>query len=286
MGLQGPLLDRLASVLQVRATVGSLNFSLAGLALGMLTLWLTGRLARLSQYVLELDVFPRFQLERGVDYTLSTLIRYMILLVGVLFGLAAVGVDTTKFTIVAGELGGGIGFGLQNIVNNFVSGLILLFERPIKVGDLIQVNERVGMLKQVGLRASIMRRAEGAEVISTNGLFLSNEVTNWTLSDPLRRIQLDIGVAYGSKPREVTGTLRSSRNRNSVSTWQRYSRKLARLRNSGPAAANPKRNWAGWAASPFHAHQVVAAARRAEEWATPGASRDVHNCPRLQSHSP
>ena len=205
--LLAPISEGLSSLLRAQLELGALRVSLGGLLAAALVLWLTSRISRLSRYVLELDVFPRFQMERGVDYTLSTLIHYLILLLGLLFGLAAVGVDTTKFTIVAGALSVGIGFGLQNIVNNFVSGLILLFERPIKVGDMIQVNDQVGLLKQVGLRASVLRTTEGAEVIVPNGQLLSTQVTNWTLSDPLRRLHLDIGVAYGNKPQEVMDLL-------------------------------------------------------------------------------
>jgi potassium efflux system protein len=207
MAVLSPVSDAINGLMKGHIVLGALNFTLGGLLSAVLVLWLTGRISRVSQYVLELDVFPRFQLERGVDYTLSTLMRYAILVFGVLFGLAAIGVDTTKFTIVAGALGVGIGFGLQNIVNNFVSGIILLFERPIKVGDLIQVNDQVGLLKQVGLRASVMRTTEGAEVIVPNGQLLSTQVTNWTLSDPLRRLAINIGVAYGNKPREVMALL-------------------------------------------------------------------------------
>ncbi len=207
MAILAPVSAAVTGLMKARITLGALSFSLGGLLAAGLVLWLTGRISRLSQHLLELDVFPRFQLERGVDYTLSTLMRYLILLLGFLFGLAAIGVDTTKFTIVAGALGVGIGFGLQNIVNNFVSGLILLFERPIKVGDLVQVGDQTGLLKQVGLRASVMRTTEGAEIIVPNGQLLSTQVTNWTLSDPLRRLHLDIGVAYGNKPREVMALL-------------------------------------------------------------------------------
>jgi len=203
MALLAPISDDLYNLLTAHLTLGALRISLGGLLGAALAIWLTSRMSRLSRYVLEQDIYPRFQMERGVDYTLSTVIHYLILLLGLLFGLAAIGVDTTKFTIVAGALSVGIGFGLQNIVNNFVSGLILLFERPIKVGDMIQLNDQIGLLKQVGLRASVLRTTEGAEVIVPNGQLLSTQVTNWTLSDPLRRLHLDIGVAYGNKPRVV-----------------------------------------------------------------------------------
>ena len=198
-----PISDGLNTLLKARLALGTLSFHLGGLLAALLVLWVSRKISRFSKTVLELDVYPHLQLEPGVNYTITTLVRYFIMLLGVLLALAAIGVDTTKFTVVAGALSVGIGFGLQNIVNNFVSGLILLFERPVRVGDTIQVAEQIGSLKQVGLRAAVLRTGEGAEVIVPNGQLLSTQVTNWTLSDPLRRLHLDIGVGYSSKPREV-----------------------------------------------------------------------------------
>jgi small-conductance mechanosensitive channel len=113
------------------------------------------------------------------------------------------GIDMTKFTILAGAFGVGLGFGLQNIVNNFVSGLILLFERPVHVGDMIQVGEREGRLRRIGMRASVIRTLEGSEVIVPNGQLISEEVLNWTLSDQQRRLEIPVGVAYGTDPERV-----------------------------------------------------------------------------------
>ncbi|MCW5872004.1 MAG: mechanosensitive ion channel, partial [Candidatus Eremiobacteraeota bacterium] len=202
-----PVSDGLHALLERRVVLGSLSFRLGGLLGALVVLWIAGKVSRFSKSVLELDVYPHLQLAPGVDYTITTLVRYLILLVGLLFALAAVGVDTTKLTIVAGALSVGIGFGLQNIVNNFVSGLILLCERPVKVGDTIQVDQQIGVLKQVGLRAAVLRTGEGSDVIVPNGDLLSTQVTNWTLSDPLRRLNLDIGVSYQSQPRQVLDLL-------------------------------------------------------------------------------
>lgn len=203
MAILSPLTTWMSGFLGASLSLGALQFSLGGLLGAILVLWFASKLSQFMRYVLELDIYPRFSLERGVDYTLSTVVHYVILSLGLLFGLAAVGVDSTKFTIIAGALGVGIGFGLQNIVNNFVSGLILLFERPIKVGDTIEVNNQIGLLRRVGLRASVVRTNEGAEIIVPNGTLLSTSVTNWTLSDPLRRLHLEVGVAYGSQPRQI-----------------------------------------------------------------------------------
>jgi small-conductance mechanosensitive channel len=106
--------------------------------------------------------------------------------------LNALKVDMTKFTILAGALSVGIGFGLQNIVNNFVSGLIVLFERPVKVGDTIQMDDVIGRVKHIGIRASIIASTSGAEVIIPNGKLISERVTNWTLSSKLRQIMITV----------------------------------------------------------------------------------------------
>ena len=100
-------------------------------------------------------------------------------------------------------LGVGIGFGLQNVVNNFVSGLILIFERPIQVGDAITVDQLMGRVRKIGMRASTIRTFEGAEVIIPNGLLLDGQLVNWTLSDQQRRIDISVGVAYGTDPDRV-----------------------------------------------------------------------------------
>jgi len=119
--------------------VGSLAISLGNVLAFLITVWAAFLLSRFLHFMLEEDIYPRVRLARGVPYAISTMVNYVILLVGFLFAVAAMGIDMTNFTILAGAFGVGQGFGLQNIVNNFVSGLILLFERPVNVGDVIQV---------------------------------------------------------------------------------------------------------------------------------------------------
>jgi small-conductance mechanosensitive channel len=101
----------------------------------------------------------------------------------------------------------GIGFGLQNVVSNFVAGLILLFERPIQLGDTVQLPDVWGAIKHIGIRASVIRSFDGAEVIVPNGLLISDKVTNWTLSDKRRRIGVDVGVDYGTPAQRVIDLL-------------------------------------------------------------------------------
>ena len=183
--------------------VGSLSISLGDVVLFIFTIWLAFAISRLIRFVLEEDVYPRVDLGGGVPYAISTMLHYVLLVAGFVLAIAALGFDLTKFTILAGALGVGLGFGLQTIVNNFVSGLILLFERPVKVGDTVQIGEHQGDLNRIGLRASVVRKVDGSEVIMPNSKLISEEVINWTLSDQQRRIEINIGVAYGSDPENI-----------------------------------------------------------------------------------
>jgi Mechanosensitive ion channel len=117
--------------------------------------------------------------------------------VGFFVALAALGVDFTKVTILAGAFTVGVGFGLQTVINNFVCGLILLFERPIKVGDVVQVDTDIGEVRRIGIRACFIRTAEGSEIIVPNGTIISNKVTNWTYSDRYRAVEVPVSVARG-----------------------------------------------------------------------------------------
>ena len=130
-------------------------------------------------------------------------------------GNSQAGVELNKFTVITGALGVGVGFGLQNIVNNFASGLILLFERPIRVEDTVEVSGLVGTVKRIGGRSSTIQTFQGAEVIVPNSNLLSNQVINWTLSSPWRRVDIPVGVAYGNDPKEIIKLLVSVAEKNS-----------------------------------------------------------------------
>jgi small-conductance mechanosensitive channel len=180
LSLRGPVIDRVRAILTADLTIGALSVSLGDVLVFALTVWAAFLLSRFIRFLLEEDVYPRAGLARGVPYAISTMLHYVILLVGFFVAIAAMGFDMTKFTILAGAFGVGLGFGMQNIVNNFVSGLILLFERPVKVGDVIQLEDTGGAVESLGIRASLIRTWDSSEIIVPNSKLISERVTNWT----------------------------------------------------------------------------------------------------------
>jgi small-conductance mechanosensitive channel len=208
-GIEASGRSALAGLLGAELSVGAVSVSLGDLFVFALTLWLSFALARFVNFVLQEDVFPRVRLARGVPYAVLSLVRYTLIFLGFLFALAAAGIELSKLTVIAGGLGVGIGFGLQNVVNNFVSGLILLFERPLQVGDVVELPSQNlwGEIKRIGIRASVIRAWEGGEVIVPNGQLISESVTNWTLSDRHRRVEVDVGVEYGTEAQRVIDLL-------------------------------------------------------------------------------
>jgi small-conductance mechanosensitive channel len=205
--LAATAISAVTAILSARLTLGALSISLGDVVLFALVVWLSFGLARLLNFVLNEDVFPRIHTGRGVPYAVSNLARYTVLFLGFVAALAAAGFELSKLTIIVGGLGVGIGFGLQNIFNNFMSGLILLFERPFQVGDALQIPEVWGEIKSIGIRASVIRGWDGTEVIVPNGRLISEPVTNWTLSDKRRRLEVTVGVEYGTPARKVIDLL-------------------------------------------------------------------------------
>jgi len=193
--------------LDARLAIGAFSLSLADVLAFALTVWLSSVLSSVIQFVLEEDVFPRLSLRPGLPYALSNLIKYAIVSIGFVVALLALGVNLNRVTVLGGALGIGVGFGLQNIVNNFVSGLILLFERPVRVGDAVQIGDVQGEVRRIGIRATTVRAWEGAEVIVPNSQLVAERVTNWTPFDYRRRLDIPVGVAYGSAPDKVLQVL-------------------------------------------------------------------------------
>jgi potassium efflux system protein len=208
LGLGDLLASSTRWLLASRLHVGSVTLSLGDVLAFAVTVWLALWVSRMLRALLEDEVLPRAHLARGVPHSIAALAQYTVLLIGFLLAVAAAGFDWSRVTLLAGAFGVGVGFGLQNVINNFVSGLILLFERPIQVGDTVQQGDLFGEVRRIGIRSSTVRTWQGAEVIVPNANLISEQVVNWTLSDRNRRIDLKVGVAYGTDPEQVLALLR------------------------------------------------------------------------------
>jgi small-conductance mechanosensitive channel len=161
-------------------------------------------LSRLVRYLLRTRVLAHSKLEVGQQYAIARITSYIVLVLGFLIALETVGVNLRSLAVIGGALGVGIGFGLQNIVSNFVSGLIILAERPIQIGDRVDLgNNTVGKVVRIGARATHVLTNDNIMIIVPNSDFVSNRVVNWTHVDPRVRLRLNIGVGYGSDPHVV-----------------------------------------------------------------------------------
>ena len=203
VGLLNPVLEFGKSVLAARLVRSSFSISLGDVIACGLTVWLAFLFSAFIRFVLSEDVYPRVRTAPGVSYALSSLLHYLILVVGFVVAVGELGVSLNRVIILLSAFGVGIGFGLQNVVNNLISGVVLLFERPINVGDTVEFGPVLGQVRQINLRSSKVRTLTGADIIVPNAQFISEQVTNWTLSDKLRRIDLPVGVNYGADPRQV-----------------------------------------------------------------------------------
>jgi small-conductance mechanosensitive channel len=207
IGLLDTLLSLGSAVLGMKLERGSISISIEDILAFVLTLWATYLLSAFIRFALQEEVYPRRGVARGLSYAYSRLVHYVILALGFVVGLGVLGMDLSKVSVLAGAFGVGIGFGLQDVVNNFVCGLILLFERPVHVGDIVEVGGLQGEVRRIGIRASTVRTYQGADIIVPNSQFITANVTNWTLSDQLRRIDLPVGVNYGAAPQQVIKVL-------------------------------------------------------------------------------
>ena len=193
----------LSSVLTKPIKLGAVNFSLGDVMTFVLFLVLGVIIANIIRVILRADLLERLPLKHGIPYAISTIVYYLLLLAVFLLSLAAAGVELSRFTLLTGAFGVGAGFGLQNIISNFFSGIILLFERPIRLGDSLEIDNVAGDVERIGMRSTSIRTSEGAEVIVPNSILISNKVTNWTLSQQLRRDNLLVQVTNEMNPERV-----------------------------------------------------------------------------------
>lgn len=202
-GVASPFFSWASDALDAHGSFGTLDLSLGEVLAAVLVLAASWLVTRSVLFVLELDVLPRLSLEPGVDGAIAGLSRYVLFGTGLILALGTLGIDASQIALVAGALGVGVGFGLQGIVANFIAGIVLMLERPVRLGDRIEVGALAGRVERIGLRSSTVRGDDGAEVIVPNEALISREVVNWTLSDRKRRVQIAVGVAYGTDPRQV-----------------------------------------------------------------------------------
>jgi small-conductance mechanosensitive channel len=153
-------------------------------------------------------IYARRGLEEGVAYSLNRLLHYAILALGIFLGIDNVGISVTALAGIGAILAVGIGFGLQNIAQNFVSGLILLLERPVKKGDFVVVGDTRGTVREIHARATVITTLDNVDILVPNGQFITETVINQTYQDRMVRLRVDVGVAYGSDTELVRRTLR------------------------------------------------------------------------------
>jgi len=161
---------------------------------------------RVTRYVVD-SLLAHRHLELGVQLAVGTLVRYAVATVGAIVILEAVGVDLSGFAVLAGAVGVGLGFGLQNVTSNFVSGLIILIERPIKVGDRVEIESVSGEVRRIGARATTIVTEENIAIIVPNSQFISERVTNWSHTGSLTAFVVRVRASWDSDPRVVERAL-------------------------------------------------------------------------------
>lgn len=194
-------------VISIGFQIGETNISIGIIITSICILYGSYIMSTLVEMFLMNDNFDK-KLDKGARLSIAQLIRYFLLFFGFLIAIASIGFDLTNLTIVLSALSVGIGFGLQGLVNNFVSGLILLFERPIREGDTIEVDGSWSDVKKIGLRSTTVQSFDQSDIIIPNADLVYNKVTNWTLTNQRKRLKISVGVAYGSDVALVIETLK------------------------------------------------------------------------------
>jgi len=164
--------------------------------------------SRILQKALQFKILPKFRIEKDTEYTLSRVSHYLIMIIGSLLAFQFIGIDLSSLAVILGLLSVGIGFGLQNVTSNFIAGLILLFERPIKVGDRVTVGQTEGNVIAINMRATTVSSLDNISIIVPNSEFISSQVINWSHGDPKVRLIVEVGVSYGSDLENVIRSLR------------------------------------------------------------------------------
>jgi small-conductance mechanosensitive channel len=187
--------------------VNKTPITLVSLIMFVLVIGAFGLLARFLRRVLVAKLLSRLEIEEGTRYNLMRLTQYVVMIIGVIVAFQFIGIDLSGLAVIFGLLSVGIGFGLQNITSNFVAGLILLFERPIKVGDRVTVGDTEGDVMEINIRSTTIRSLQNIAIIVPNSEFVSSTVINWSHGDTKVRLEVEVGVSYSSDLAIVLRTL-------------------------------------------------------------------------------
>jgi small-conductance mechanosensitive channel len=202
------VIGRVWGYLTRQFTFGRITVSVSSVIIGLVVMVLTIFLARWSSHLIERRISNRRHIDPGLRYTICRLVKYFVITIGSLLALKqAFAVDLTSIAVIFTALSVGIGFGLQYIASDIASGFILLFERPIRIGDRITIGEDEGDVQSINLRTTVVTTNDRIAIIVPNSRLVSQRVINWSYGDPVARIAIPVGVAYDSDIQLVTETL-------------------------------------------------------------------------------
>jgi small-conductance mechanosensitive channel len=199
----------LKEIINAERFIGHYSFTLYSMIVFVVTLAVTFTVNRLLAFIFDNAGTPSEggTASKGGLKNWILLVKLGVIIMGLFLAFAAAGVPLSKLVIIIGSLGVGIGFGLQNLVNNVISGVVLAFERPFEVHDLVEINTHLGRIKEIGMRSSKIENVDGSEMIVPNGDLLNTQIINWTHSHNNRRIEIAIGLDYGSDLGRIKGLL-------------------------------------------------------------------------------
>ena len=186
---------------------GDKDITLSGILASLVILLATLVISYLLQRLLLKRLFPQTRISEGTQFIIRRVIHYLILVLGLLIAIDTIGIDLTALSVFAGMVGIGLGFGLQNIVNNFLAGFTLLLERPVQVGDFIEFEGIYGRVEGIHARSTLIVTNDNISLIVPNSLLTDNTVTNWSTRDPKTRLHIPVGVSYNADPHQVRDIL-------------------------------------------------------------------------------
>lgn len=187
--------------------LGDNSISLGNLIFGIIFFFFAFRLNKLFRPKTDSYIDQMFKLDFSTRHTVMTIIEYFVLFLILLFSLSIIGIPLTAFTFIGGTLAIGIGFGSQNLINNFISGFVLMGERTTKIGDIIEIEGNTGTVEKIGFRSTVIKTFNNLRLIIPNSSLLENNVINWSLTDKVLRRKITVGVAYGSDAEKVLDLL-------------------------------------------------------------------------------